>query len=414
MPKTHFTDSAIKNLGAGQWFDERYPNLYLRVGKKTRSWLFRLPRAADGSKPGKTLGRFPEINKDTAVKMYDAEKGRIARGEPHPDPEEEIRELEAKLKALKRAAGKLVTFGDLADDFMENYTPKTGRPWADSTRYNNGQLLRDYLLPHWRDRDAESLEEEEIVKVLDDIKVTKPPTALLAQRLLSTIYGWAVRKKKLQVNPTLGVDPPAEPSVRDRVLSPEELRAAWRCFSEIKTVHGLALKLAVLTWQRRCEVAGTPWSEITEGCWWELPKQRTKSKKRMNLIYLAPLSRRILEISKAESPKESAYIFRGYVTREQAIDKSHLTRLVTDISRRLVQVGAARSRFTLHDVRRTGATQSRARGVDRRTVETILNHGRTTVTDVYDLYEMKPEIEAALTTWNDYLVDLLGLKPGEV
>ena len=297
---------------------------------------------------------------------------------------------------------------------MANYMPRTGRPWSAATRYTNGQFLRDYLLPHWRDRDAESIEEEEIVAVLNDVKATKPPTALNLQKLLRTIYGWAFRKKKIHVNPTLGVDPPAEPSVRDRVLSPDELIAAWQCFSEIKTVHGLALKLGVLTWQRRCEVAATAWTEITEDSWWELPRERTKMKKRMNLIYLAPLSRRIIELAKAGHSRDSNYVFRGYLTRDQPVAMSNLTRLVTETSRRLVEAGEVRSRFTLHDLRRTGATQSRACGVERRTVETILNHGTKTVTDVYDLYEMKPEIQAAMTTWNDYLVDLLGLKPGEV
>ena len=56
----------------------------------------------------------------------------------------------------------------------------------------------------------------------------------------------------------------------------------------------------------------------------------------------------------------------------------------------------------------------RPRRVEKLTVKTLLNHGRNDVTDVYDLYEMQPEIRSAMETWNDYLADLLGLKPGEV
>lgn len=413
MPETHFTDGTLKALAHGDWVDPRYPNLVFRVGKKARTWMYRPPRRADGSRPGTKLGRFPDLNKETAVRMYEDERGRIARGEPHPDLEKRIGELEAELEAVKRAAGKLITFGELAEQFMQSYVPRSRRPWATSTRSNNRQLLRDYMLPHWKDRDAEALEEEEIEEVLTALKTTTPSAANGVHKLLGTIYRWANRKKKVKVNPVMSIDQPVEQLDRERVLYPAELKAAWKCFSEIKTAHGLALKQLVLTWQRRGEVAAMTWNEVMDG-WWELPRERTKSRKRSNLIYMAPLAQKVLDLQASQANRGS-YVFPGTLKDlDQPINKKVLTKRCGKISRDLVQQGIAKSHFTVHDLRRTAATTARGLGVDRRVVETILNHGRRTVTDVYDLYEMKPEIESAMKTWNDYLVDLLGLRPGDV
>lgn len=416
MAETHFTDGSIKTLTPGEWFDPRYPNLVLRVGKKARTWMYRPPRRVDGSRPGQRLGKFPDLNKDAAVRKYEAERGRIARGEPHPDYEDRILELEAELKALKRATGKLLTFGQLVENFMDEetgYTPPSGRDWAETTRSNYRQLIRDYMLPYWRDRDAESIEDFEIEERLQVLKTKAPSAANAVLRLLGTIYLWGIKKKKVRVNPTVGIDRPAEALACERVLDEAELKAVWQAFSKVGSVHSHALKMLVLTWQRRSEVAGTRWNEIAEGNWWLLPRERTKTKKRLNLIYLPPLAQDILERQRQQTG-DSCYVFRGCRKEEKPVHPSYLSELTRTIRKDFVSRGVARSRFTVHDLRRTATTTCRSLGVDRRVVETILNHASNSVTDIYDLYEMKPEIQAAMTTWNDYLVDLLGLKPGAV
>ena len=159
MAKIRFTNDTLRKLQPGDWSDTRYPNLIFRVGQRARTWIFRPPRRADGSRPGTKLGRFPEINLETAVRMYDDEKGRIARGDAHPDPDQRIRELEAELQALKRASGRLMTFGDLAERFLSDYVPKSGRPLAPSTRRGYEHILRKFALPLWANRDVEQLED---------------------------------------------------------------------------------------------------------------------------------------------------------------------------------------------------------------------------------------------------------------
>ena len=408
MGQTRFTEKTMKRLPPGEWTDERYPNLRFRVGKKARTWVYRPPRLADGTRPGGRLGRYPdELNLEAAVTKYKAEVGRLARGEPHPEPEKRIKELEAELRALKRATGKLVTFGVLAERFMADYVPKSCKPLAPSTRHRYEQLLRDNALPLWADTDVEQIGKGDVKNLLAEITERGTPfTANHMLKLLKSIFSFGIAEEMTTVNPCASI-PKRRDNERTRVLSPEELRLVWKAFSELNE-YGAALQLLAVTWQRRNEVAGLPWPEI-QGDWWCLPGERTKNGK-PNLIFLTPLARRILEGQRSNG-KPSKYVFRGQVTEDQPVSGSHVYQLCREVSDRLLEAGEIQSPFHVHDLRRTAATLAASQGVDRRVVSRILNHGSRTVTDIYDLYGMGPEIKAAFTLWDDYLSDLLRIKP---
>lgn len=402
MPKTHFREKTLENLDQGEWTDPRYPNLKFRVGAQTRAWYYRPPRRADGSRPGGNLGRYPDLNLAAAIKKYNDEKGRLARGELHPDPEKRIQELEAELRALKRATGKLRTFGDLAERFMTDYVPKSGRPLSAKTRHQYEQVLRDFALPIWQDRDVDYIEDTEVEALLSEIKARGTPfTANRLLKLLKTMFSFGLKRKIATVNPCAHISKLRD-NERDRILSPKELRAAWLAFSKVS--YGQVFQLLILTWQRRNECVQMPWSEIQDN-WWHLPATRSKNG-HPNLIYLAPLSRRIL----SQGTTDSSFVFRGRTRKDQAVDASHISKLCASISRQLAKDGAITSPFMVHDLRRTAATMARSNGEDRRVVKTILNHRSNSVTDIYDLYEMQREIQETLTAWDRYVTDLVGLK----
>lgn len=407
MGQTRFTEKTMAKLKHGEWTDQRYPNLRFRVGKKARTWVYRPPRLPDGTRPGGKLGRYPDLNLEAAVRKYEAERGRLARGEPHPDVEKRIQELEAELRALKRLSGKLVTFGDLAERFLEEYLPKSGRPLAPRTRHRYSQLLRDHALPLWADSDVEQIEDTEVKALLAEIKKAGTPFAanhLL--KLLKTVFSFGIKQKLTTVNPCATIAKLRD-NERTRVLSPDELRLAWTAFSELNE-YGAALQLLAVTWQRRKEVAELPWSEI-QGEWWSLPGTRTKNGK-PNLIYLTPLARGILD-RRRSCGEPSKYVFRGQVAKDQPVSDGHVYQLCREVSDRLLEAGEIQSPFHVHDLRRTAATLASSQGVNRRVVSRILNHGSKSVTDIYDLYSMQPEIQQAFTLWDEYLSDLLGVKP---
>lgn len=74
-----------------------------------------------------------------------------------------------------------------------------------------------------------------------------------------------------------GVDAPPPPKPRNRYLSTEELRCAWKTSFQLAGQYGPAFRLMILTGQRRGEVIGLDWSELRrEGGRRDLPAERSK------------------------------------------------------------------------------------------------------------------------------------------
>jgi integrase len=67
----------------------------------------------------------------------------------------------------------------------------------------------------------------------------------------------------------------------------------------------------------------------------------------------------------------------------------------------------------LHDLRRTCATNLARIGVDRQTVEKILNHSDGTVTAVCDRFDRLDERRKALDTWAKRLQDIVEPSPSD-
>jgi len=408
MAQTRFSNATLKKLGRGDWIDPRYPNLVFRVGERARTWLFRLPRRPDGSRPGLKLGSFPGLDLESAVKAYEIERGRVARNEPLADPDARIRELKAELAALERLVGGLVTFKAFGGRFLDEYLPKTGKPLTKTVHKAYGSLLERYAYPAWGDRDVRAIEEGEIEAVIAEVRRATPVAANSLLKVLKTMYSWGMRKKLVTTNPCAFIAKLPENN-RTRVLQAEEIRAAWNAFSGLGSARiSRALKLTLVTMQRRSEVAGMEWSEIG-GEWWTLPASRSKNGE-PNMVYLPSLARDLLEAQRADAT-DCRFVFPGIRKRSLPLLASHLTVECGKVSAALLEAGKIRAGFTVHDLRRTGATTVRSNGAQRGVVQRILNHKSRTVTDIYDLYGMKPEIESVFTEWGHYLTDLLEIRP---
>jgi integrase len=79
------------------------------------------------------------------------------------------------------------------------------------------------------------------------------------------------------------------------VLSTEEIKAFWNNLekADMSKEVRLALKLQLLTSQRRGEVATISWNDVDlESGWWTIPAERSKNK----LPHRVPLSPKAIEI----------------------------------------------------------------------------------------------------------------------
>lgn len=93
-------------------------------------------------------------------------------------------------------------------------------------------------------------------------------------------FAWSKRRGKVTGNPFAEVPIAAGTTERERVLSDSEIAEVWAAAGTLGYPFGPFYKLLVLTLQRREEVAGMRWSEVSEDLTrWTLPGGRMKAGK---------------------------------------------------------------------------------------------------------------------------------------
>src|SRR5262249_37987230 len=128
-------------------------------------------------------------------------------------------------------------------------------------------------------RMVQSIGKRDVLDYLD--KIVDDSGGIAANRTLAAIrrfFSWCIERDYIAASPCAGIKDPAEKVSRDRVLSDDEIRWAWKAFEATGYPFGSMGKLLVLTGQRRDEVAGIVQAELnTGGKLWTIPGGRTKN-----------------------------------------------------------------------------------------------------------------------------------------
>jgi integrase len=247
-----------------------------------------------------------------------------------------------------------------------------------------------------------------------------PSTARQCRVVLQRLYALAQWQEITDANPCQHVHAPKDKE-RDRVLTDKELQAVWGATAlplagdfHMSPSIAVALRLLVVTMQRRSEVAGMHTSEIDRAKrLWTLPGERTKN----HLTHTVPLSETALELidsALALAGKKAGYLFPSPRDSKIPVTKGSLTKafgLLVD-ARRIVDV-------RLHDLRRTAATHLTGEriGVPRFIVSRVLNQvsdtgGAAIVTKVYDRNQYLSEKRRALEAWAALLPEIVSFNAG--
>jgi integrase len=190
------------------------------------------------------------------------------------------------------------------------------------------------------------------------------------------------------------------------VLSADEIVALWRSLGSpavpISQPIRLALKLQLVTAQRKGEVINAEWSEfdLGEGVW-TIAAQKAKNGM-PHRVPLPSLAITVLDKIRAMAPdaSESKWLFPS-PRRDGPITGPAVDHAMRD-DREAFGTGNA----TPHDLRRTVASHMRSIGISRLVVSKILNHAEPGVTAVYDRHSDDAEKRAALAAW--------GARPDEI
>ena len=387
------TDIAIKKAqppasGQSEIWDGKISGFGVRVsssGAKSFVLVYR-----NGGKARRmTLGRYPMLTLAEARDKANAAMRQIEQGvDPAPTKQERQRQEEQRI---------VYRFEDVVASFLALHCQRQNR---EVTAKDTARILKNRFVSRWAERDLREITRIEIIRQLDAIVEAGTPSA--ANHALSAIrkfFNWCVERGMLDASPCHGVKKPTKDRSRDRVLGDDEIRTIWQAADHSGYPFGSIIKLLLVTAQRRNEVGKMQWGhlDLTQGLW-TLPAELTKSN-RKHIVPLSPEACRLL----ASLPRLSKeFVFATRNTGGPFVDFSGGKRLFDQV--------AKVEGWTLHDLRRTAATQMAKLGTPPHVVERILNHTSGTfggVAGVYNRFQYVPEMREALERWSAKLQELV-------
>jgi integrase len=380
--------------------DGKVTGLYFVVQPSgARSWAVRY--RADGKPAKLTLGPFPAVGLAEARRRAREELGKIAGGEDPASTKRTAREA-----ARAAAAAESDRVSAVAAEFVKRaVTKRTGhRRISDSWAAERERLLRVEVLPKIGSKRIGDVTKADILGLLEGM--VDRGSAVNANRLLAVLrrmFNWCISRGLLDKSPCDKLTPPAPETSRDRVLSEDEIRLAWKAFERVGWPFGKMAQLLILTGARLNEIAAGRWSEINlDAKTWTIAKERSKN----GVAHEIPLSDTaigiLMSLPRIGDPKD-AFVFSttgrtpvsGFSNAKDAIDRAMVDARGADVE--------ASSTWIFHDLRRTAASGMAGMGIPPHVVEAVLNHKSGSikgVAAVYNRYSYSTEKRQALEAWS--------------
>lgn len=358
--------------------DALLPGLYLVVQPSgARSWAVRY--RANGRTRKHTLGPLPRIDLKAARELGAAALRAAASG---GDPA--LEKKQARADSVELAAAQF-----LERHCRRNYRPKTLR----QTEW----YLQRFILPRFGGQGLGTVTRAEIRDMLERVVGDAPVLANRLHSVTRKFFAWCVEQEMILASPLAGLKAPAQEKSRDRILSDPELARVWDAAGTLgDPIYGGLVRLAVLTGQRRGEVAGLEWGEIDlKNRLINLPAARTKNGRAHDV----PLNRQAIALIEGLPRTSDRYVFSYDGVRPingYGKPKARLDALLPKDT----------PGWTLHDIRRTVASGMARLGVSLPVIEKILNHVSGSfagVVGIYQRHDFAAEKRAALDAWSAHI-----------
>ena len=433
MAKVRLTDKYVASISASSGtrldiYDENPlgAGLMLRVSESGRkSWTIRY-RNDDGDQRRLNLGLYPDVSLADARRRCAQARLQATDG---VDPAGEKRR-----KKVERRSQTIKTFQDLSVAYFEatergEWKPR-GKRKRPSTIAGEKWLWTKHIEPALGALRLEDVTPAAIKGLLRKLIAKGQDTSSNRVRAqIRQMFNYAILETDdVDANPVARVRPMGEEAPRDRVLRDEEIGAIWRALDDpsvltcatrarrnnqrvyVSRSVGIAIKLLLLTLQRRHEVAGMTRAEVDlEQAVWTIPAARTKNG-RATAVPLSPGAVALIREALALVNEPTPFIFPARWDRSKSLTPASLTRALRD-----VRASLPLPSLTPHDLRRTAATSmaSERLRVSPFIIGRILNHtsekgGAASVTlSTYALYDFMSEKRVALTAWDQVLAQIL-------
>ncbi len=318
--------------------------LYLQVASSgTRSWIYRYQ--LNGKRRDLGLGGFPAVSLANARRDRDKKRMLVKAGIDPLETKAELKALaEQRIVENKRRS---MTFQVCA----EAYIATKGVEWKNAKHSQQWvNTLTQYAFPVIGASAVEDIENEQILKILNPIWLTKTETATRVRNRIELILDYAAALKyKSSENPArwrgnLDAILPKPSKVRivkhHKALPYVEISQFMSDLSVRDGLAARALELAILTASRTSETLNATWIEFDlEQKVWAIPASRMK----MNKEHRIPLSSSVLKLLQA-LPSSSRYLFPG-MKRDKPLSNMAMAMVLRSMERLDITVHGFRSTF---------------------------------------------------------------------
>lgn len=385
------TDTALKNLKAK---DKTYKvtdrdGMYAQV-KTTGTIVFRLDYRLHGRRETLTLGQYGRNGitlSEARERCTEARKAVKAGQSPAQEKQREKR---------RRSASR--TFCEWGEQYFKE------AKIAQSTKDMRRHIYDRDIAPAWKNRFLSEVTPDDLRALCKKVKDRgAPATAIHVRDIVKQVFIFAVLQGERLQNPADAVAPSsiATFEIRDRALSPSEIRIAFRLIERVATMPTirLGLKLVLLTMVRKTELLEATWNEFDfDKRVWCIPKERMKKSKPHN-VYLSDQVVDILVALKT-CAANSRYLLPSRYDADEPMCRVVFNRVTSAIAKLASHDQLPLAPFTVHDLRRTASTLLNEVGFNSDWIEKCLahEHGRT-VRGVYNKAEYEPQRRHMLQEW---------------
>lgn len=388
-------------------WDAVTPSLGLRVTARGHK-SFILQRRVNGRMLKLTLGEYPALALATAREQAQEALRHIVKG---------VNPRQAKPAPVRASGLRRDSFEAAVESYFTREVEKNRR------LRTQDEIMRPLrrLSMRWGTLSLSEIDARDILEVLDElVDAGTPVAANRTYSVLRRFFRWAVERRLVRENPVVTIGKPAREQSRSRVLSDEEAREVCIACDDLGWPFGGFFRALLLTGQRRSEVAGMRWSEISaDGATWTIPGARTKNA-RDHIVPLSAAMRQLLAatpsfVADIEDPlvftTTGARPISGFSRAKRKLDALVLgkrQKVLNETNRETAK--AKPMECTLHDFRRTCATGMGRLGIQPHIVEAVLNHTsgfRAGVAGIYQRQDYLEERRVALERWADHLSQLM-------
>lgn len=221
---------------------------------------------------------------------------------------------------------------------------------------------------------------------------------------LMAFTGWATGRDHLEIDVGLKLTRPVKEVSRERAPTRAEVHAIWKATFDLGELWGPALRLLILTAQRRQEIFGLKWSEVDLGAS-IMTKPGTSAKNAQgHVTHLSEPAHAELVALKAKLDGEpEGLIFTTTGTTPVSGFSKVKVRLDKVLGDEFVP-------WRLHDLRTAFATAMVERGIQENVADRVLNHSAvgsapSAVARVYNRADMLAQRKLALDLWSQLVVE---------